>query len=197
MLFRSCINTTAEISNKGEFIGNPSECAMLMFYEESRKKDITKRSYKEEREEHPVLQCFPFNSDIKHMTTVCMIFDKTIAFTKGSPETILGMCSLSDEMTLDIERHMIEAEKKAMRIIAFAHKELPEVKDYSIIENHAELEQMMVFDGFVAIADPLRSEVYEAIKNCGSAGVEVKILTGDNIITATAIASQQIGRAHV
>ena len=48
----------------------------------------------------------------------------------------------------------------------------------------------MVFDGFVAIADPLRSDVYDAVAACRSAGVGVKILTGDNIVTATAIAKE-------
>lgn len=48
----------------------------------------------------------------------------------------------------------------------------------------------MVFDGFVAISDPLRSDVYAAVKSCRGAGVGLKILTGDNIITATAIANE-------
>lgn len=52
------------------------------------------------------------------------------------------------------------------------------------------MESDMVFDGFVAIADPLRSDVYDAVAACRSAGVGVKILTGDNIVTATAIAKE-------
>lgn len=52
------------------------------------------------------------------------------------------------------------------------------------------MESGMVFDGFVAIADPLRSDVYDAVAACRSAGVGVKILTGDNIVTATAIAKE-------
>ena len=48
----------------------------------------------------------------------------------------------------------------------------------------------MVFDGFVAIADPLREEVYEAIQDCKNAGIDIKILTGDNLTTAKAIGNQ-------
>ena len=49
----------------------------------------------------------------------------------------------------------------------------------------------MTFDGFVGIADPLRAEVFDAVKTCKTAGIEVKMLTGDNIVTATAIAQHQ------
>ena len=48
----------------------------------------------------------------------------------------------------------------------------------------------MTFDGFSAISDPLRSDVFEAVNNCRLAGVDLKILTGDNIVTATAIANE-------
>lgn len=61
---------------------------------------------------------------------------------------------------------------------------------FSAKEAHRRMESDMVFDGFVAIADPLRSDVYDAVAACRSAGVGVKILTGDNIVTATAIAKE-------
>ena len=48
----------------------------------------------------------------------------------------------------------------------------------------------MIFDGFVAITDPLRQDVYEAVNKCRSAGIDLKILTGDNIVTAEAIANE-------
>ena len=47
----------------------------------------------------------------------------------------------------------------------------------------------MVYDGFVAITDPLREDVFAAVKHCRSAGIDLKMLTGDNIVTATAIAN--------
>lgn len=78
----------------------------------------------------------------------------------------------------------------AAQLISFAHKELAEMEDFSAKEAHRRMESDMVFDGFVAIADPLRSDVYDAVAACRSAGVGVKILTGDNIVTATAIAKE-------
>lgn len=77
-----------------------------------------------------------------------------------------------------------------MRVIAFAHKQVPENLDYSDEELHSALETDMQFDGFVAIADPLRPEVYDAVATCRSAGIDLKILTGDHINTARAIAGQ-------
>lgn len=90
----------------------------------------------------------------------------------------------------EIEEAIVSAEKKAMRVIAFAHKELDSMRDYSKENEHNKLESEMVFDGVVAIADPIRADVYDAVKSCQSAGVGVKILTGDNIVTASAIADE-------
>lgn len=88
------------------------------------------------------------------------------------------------------EAAITNAEENAMRVIAFAHKKLDGMRDYEEEKEHTQMESNMVFDGFVAISDPLRADVYDAVKCCRSAGVGVKILTGDNIITASAIASE-------
>jgi Ca2+-transporting ATPase len=92
-----------------------------------------------------------------------------ITYFKGSPEKIIDLCKVNAPKEIE------EYQKKACRIIAFAHKVTD--GDYE-------------FDGYAAIADPLRSDVYHAVQNCRLAGVDLKILTGDNIITATAIANE-------
>lgn len=180
-----CLNTTADIGEKGEFIGNPTECAMLNFFNASGNK-----TYKQERADHETLCAFPFSSDLKHMTTISNVDEKIISYVKGSPECVIKMCALTPERVDEIERAILSAEQKAMRVIAFAHKELSQMRDYENEAEHQKLESDMVFDGFVAIADPLRSDVYEAVQSCQSAGVGVKILTGDNIITASSIADE-------
>lgn len=180
-----CLNTTADIGDKGEFIGNPTECAMLNFFNAS-----SKKTYKEERADHETLSAFPFSSELKHMTTISNVDGKIISYVKGSPECVLKMCSLSAKRKDEIEEAIVSAEKKAMRVIAFAHKELDSMRDYSEENEHNKLESEMVFDGVVAIADPIRADVYDAVKSCQSAGVGVKILTGDNIVTASAIADE-------
>jgi Ca2+-transporting ATPase len=185
-----CLNTTADISQDGTFIGNPTECAMLNFYERSDIRKKSGKSYKDERSDHDVLHAFPFSSELKHMTTISKVDGKTISYVKGSPECVFAMCDISDSRRSEIEQYITKAQEKAMRVIAFAHKELDDMLDYEVEHHHAAMETDMVFDGFVAISDPLRADVYEAIKNCHLAGIDLKILTGDNIVTATAIAKE-------
>ncbi|RKD35319.1 calcium-translocating P-type ATPase, PMCA-type [Lacrimispora algidixylanolytica] len=185
-----CLNTTADISPDGSFIGNPTECAMISFYQNSKAFKNTGKSYKDERSDHEVLHAFPFSSELKHMTTISKVDGKIISYVKGSPECVFSMCSLSPSKQAEIEHFIVKAQEKAMRVIAFAHKELLEMKDYEDDIHHNDMERDMVFDGFVAISDPLRSDVYESVKHCRMAGVDLKILTGDNIITAIAIANE-------
>lgn len=190
MIHNICLNTTADIGEDGTFIGNPTECALLNFYEKSVERNRSGKSYVDERSEHDILSAFPFSSELKHMTTISKVDGKIISYVKGSPECVFSMCKLSDSVKIEIENYIIEAQEKAMRVIAFAHKELPVMQDFEEESKHEAMESNMIFDGFVAISDPLRSDVYDSVKSCKSAGVELKILTGDNIITATAIADE-------
>lgn len=112
--------------------------------------------------------------------------DKTGTLTENK----MTVRALKPDRLAELCRVLVQAEEQAMRVIAFAHKELAEMEDFSAKEAHRRMESDMVFDGFVAIADPLRSDVYDAVAACRSAGVGVKILTGDNIVTATAIAKE-------
>ncbi len=190
LIHNVCLNTTADISQDGTFIGNPTECAMLNFYEKSVIRKTSGKSYKDERNDHDVLHAFPFSSELKHMTTISKVNGKIISYVKGSPESVFAMCALSDQDKAEIEHYITKAQEKAMRVIAFAHKELDQMRDYEEEEHHTAMETDMVFDGFVAISDPLRADVYEAVKNCRQAGIDLKILTGDNIVTAKAIANE-------
>lgn len=190
LIHNICLNTTADLGPEGNFIGNPTECAMLNFYEQSSTRRESGKSYRDEREDHEILGAFPFSSELKHMTTISRVDGKIISYVKGSPECVFEMCRMPEQARREAEDHMRRAQEKAMRVIAFAHKELPSMEDYEEEEKHQEMEQDMVFDGFVAISDPLRKEVYEAVRSCRGAGVDLKILTGDNIITASAIANE-------
>lgn len=190
LIHNICLNTTADLSEKGEFIGNPTECAMLNFYENSDHRRSSGKSYTDERRDHDMIHVFPFSSDLKHMTTVSRVDGKIISYVKGSPECVFSMCSAEPAKRDEIQKYIRQAQEKSMRIIAFGHKELSDVSDIESEEYHREMESDMVFDGFVAISDPLRADVYEAVKSCRAAGVALKILTGDNIYTAKAIADE-------
>jgi len=178
-----CINSTAEIGRNGLFIGNPTECALLTA---AGKAGI---DYNEYRKKSVITHVFPFSSEKKSMTTVVQEGNSLTVYSKGSPEKIFLSCCINEETRKEIEEQITVWQKKAYRIIAFAHKQLS-LNNEQVTINEDIIESGMVFDGFTAISDPLRSDVYEAVKQCRLAGVDVKILTGDNIITATAIADE-------
>lgn len=190
LLHNICLNTMAELGEDGGFLGNPSECAMLAFYNSAQARNFGGRTYSQERSAHKILSAFPFSSELKHMTTICELDGKPVVYVKGSPECVLAMCTLDGDKQRNVEEQMRRFEARAMRVIAFAHKDLPRLENYEAETAHRALESGLTFDGFVAISDPLRGEVYDAVRSCREAGVALKILTGDNIVTAAAIANE-------
>jgi len=198
LLENFCINSTANIEyveNKPTFIGSPTECAMIVAYTKS---ESIKDTYKKVREDANTVANYPFTSETKNMTTVVNCNEKFIAYSKGSPEKILSQCSkilingeicdFTSERITEVEEKIMSFQKDACRVLAFAHKEFSNELDFEKSRNIIESE--MVYDGFVSITDPLREDVFEAIEHCKNAGIDLKILTGDNIVTAKAIANQ-------
>lgn len=122
------------------------------------------------------------------MTSLVDFKGKILCLSKGSPEKILSQCKMMPcQDALKINKQILYFQNLAYRVIAFAHKEITDDRD---VKDRELLESQMIFDGFVAISDPLRPEVYEAIMDCKKAGIDVKILTGDNLSTAKAIGNQ-------
>lgn len=180
-----CINSTADLKIEEEelsFIGNPTECALLVA---SKKSGV---DYIEKRKLSKIIYVFPFSSENKNMTTIIEKNNEICAYTKGSPEKIISMCNIEIEKREEIEKEIVRCQEKAFRIIAFAHKKINKIFDFE--SNRELVESKMIFDGFVAISDPLRKDVFESIKKCRSAGIDIKILTGDNIVTTKSIAEE-------
>ena len=184
LLNNYCINSNANVSLEDgtwSFIGNPTECSLLVA---AQKAGV---DYQKRRHDADVVRVFPFSSQNKDMSTIVREDGKTILYTKGNPEKILSLCSnISEAEKAENLKLMEQFQSEAGRLLAFAHKEL---NGYSG-EAQEEVEQDLLYDGFVVISDPLSPDVYEAIKNCRGAGIEVKMLTGDNIRTARAIANE-------
>lgn len=180
-----CLNGTADIRIEDKnvtFIGNPTECALLVAANKAG------QNYKEIRKNNLIEHVFPFSSETKNMTTVIQDDDKLLILSKGSPEKILSMCDMTKVNRLKAHEQIEKFEKKAFRVIAFAHKNESKISDYE--ENRENIENNLIFDGFVAIVDPLRKDVYDAVKRCKKSSINLKMLTGDNIVTATAIAHE-------
>jgi Ca2+-transporting ATPase len=92
-----------------------------------------------------------------------------------------------------VHAQLRDAARQAMRTLAFAFKWLPAdyPEDHDVLhERRGELEEGLVFAGLVAIRDPLREDVREALDQCRRAGLEVKMITGDNVETARAVGGE-------
>src|SRR5262249_10155244 len=145
-----------------------------------------------------------FSSDRKRMTSVVEREGRLVVFMKGAPEIVLERCThgldgagetvpLTDADLQVLAGQLREAAGRAMRTLAFAHRDLPADTprdEDSLHDRRDEIERGLVFDGWVAIRDPLRPDVPDAIAECRQAGIEVKMITGDNIETARAIGAE-------
>ncbi|MEG1836929.1 MAG: calcium-translocating P-type ATPase, PMCA-type [Synergistaceae bacterium] len=185
LLNNFALNSTADVTFDNDnytFIGNPTECALLVATHKSNK------NYAEIRDENTTLLVFPFTSETKNMTVITKNGNDCTVYTKGSPEKILSMCDISNENKIDIEEKIANFQRLSGRVIAFAHKSID--SDNISEDNRAFIENALNFDGFVVIKDPLRADVHDAVMHCRNAGIELKMLTGDNIVTAHAIANE-------
>ncbi|EDQ88754.1 uncharacterized protein MONBRDRAFT_8804 [Monosiga brevicollis MX1] len=175
---------------------NKTECACLKFAD-----DLSDRPYTAYREETPVedyVKVYPFDSATKRMETVVRLpSGKYRVYVKGASEIILSFATAYDvgndqtkPLTADdraaLERDVIvRFAEQALRVICIAYKDFDEAQDW---EQEEELLTDLVVSAFVGIQDPVRPEVPDAVATCQRAGVTVRMVTGDNMITARAIA---------
>ena len=184
------LNTTAHLETKDNVtsgIGNPTEIALLLWLTSNG------HNYRELRTVGKVENQLPFSTERKYMATVASLNGQRFLFVKGAPETIMGLCSLTDEERNDTTHLLRSYQSKAMRTLAFAYKPLPGEVEVNFAD--ANLMQGLTLQGVAAISDPIRQDVPAAVKECLDAGIEVKIVTGDTAATAIEIA-RQIGIWH-
>ncbi len=143
----------------------------------------------------PRVKEYPFDSDRKLMTTVNKVGEKYIAYTKGGIDELLAKCTsyeINGEIKTDLENYKpeidknnIEMAKEALRVLAFAYKELDHEPTDEEMKN---IEENLTFVGMVGMIDPPREEVKQAVEKCKTAGIKTVMITGDHKITAVAIA---------
>ncbi len=174
-------NLTVNEDGSFSFVGNPTECALLVGLKKSG------FDYEDIRNKNEEIKTFAFSSQKKMMTRIVDNEGQLIAYLKGSPERVIDRCSnVSEEKERELTKLMASFQEKAGRLIAFAHRELDSYNG----EGEDVIERDFVFDGFAVISDPVSDEVYASLRKCRKAGIEVKMLTGDNIVTAKAIANE-------
>ena len=129
----------------------------------------------------------PFSTEHKYMATIADMEGKRLLFVKGAPEIVMAHCNLTAEEQKDIQRQLFDYQNRAMRTLAFAYKELPDTVEECRLK---EGDNNLTLQAIAAISDPLREEVPGAVRECQSAGIDVKIVTGDTSATAIEIARQ-------
>ncbi len=186
------VNSEANLEINGNVvhrIGNPTECALLALFQENG------FDYKTVREGAVRFNEMSHNSQRKMSMVLVQDGEKTVCHIKGAPERILLKCGFisKDGQTVDIGPYRAEidaaltaASKRALRVLAIAEKtscsnakcnaqECLDCPNYTLL-------------ALVGIEDPVREEVPAAVETCHAAGVQVKMITGDALPTAVAIA---------
>ncbi len=179
-----------ELYNRVEFMGDPTEQALLKIAYGS---GFTKNELKKD---NVIVKEFVFTSSRKMMSIVRENKNQRISYVKGAPEIILERCTheminngiveLSKKRRQEVQEVYEDFSNKGLRVLGFAFKELKSKKD--ITEKDAESD--LVFVGIQGMIDPPREEVVGAIKACQEAGIKIKMITGDSLITAKAVCAK-------
>ncbi|MBD5248529.1 MAG: calcium-translocating P-type ATPase, PMCA-type [Barnesiella sp.] len=183
------VNSTAQLDLSGEkpqVLGNPTEGALMLWLKSQGVNYVDLKDATTRVEE------LPFTTERKYMATVVKsATGKTILYVKGAPEIIFGMCHNTAGVTKqEIDAQLLEYQNQAMRTLGFAYQ-VVEDGDKTIADNKV-VAQNLTFLGIVAISDPVRGDVPDAVKEVIDAGIKVKIVTGDTPGTAKEI-GRQIG----
>jgi len=187
-------NTTAFLETETDTVsgvGNPTEIALLIWLYNHH------LNYLDIRKSTPAISQITFTTERKYMAILVdskLMPGKRILYVKGAPEIIINKCNKTfvDGQIMDISPSLpkitdwlTKAQSQAMRTISFGYK---------IVDNNANEctklyeEGGLTFVGMAAITDPIRPDIADAIDECRSASIDIKIVTGDTEVTATEIA---------
>ena len=164
---------------KEQHIGDPTETAIVLA---CHKNGMPKE---ELGEKYPRLAGIPFDSDRKLMSVVCDIEGKKVVIVKGAFDMMASRCVSGDiEKARETVNNLSE---DALRVLAVGYKVVDEIPQDITSEN---LENGLTFMGLLGMIDPPRPEAKEAVATCRKAGIKPVMITGDHIVTASAIARE-------
>ena len=174
-----CDGSVSFHGTEEKHIGDPTETAIVLAaHKNGMPKDELTRQY-------PRLAEIPFDSDRKLMTTVCQIEGKLVAIVKGAFDVMAPRCIAGDMQAA--RKVNDEMSSNALRVLAIATRELDEMPAEITPDV---LEKDLTFLGLVGMIDPPRPEAKEAVKTCRKAGIKPVMITGDHVVTASAIARE-------
>ena len=174
-----CSDGSVTIGENGEqqHIGDPTETSIVYAaLRNGYSKDQLNSTY-------PRIAELPFDSDRKLMTTVNEMDGKYVVITKGACDILFDKCVKGDTEKARIVNE--EMSKNALRVLAVAYKVLDKAPEEVSFEA---LESDLTFMGLVGMIDPPRPEAKEAVALCRKAGIKPVMITGDHVVTASAIA---------
>ncbi len=162
----------------GVDIGDPTETALIHFAHKAGLSDT------EIRENYKRISEIPFDSDRKLMSTLNIVNGSKVMYTKGAADVLTERMNITETVKNQIREQVEQLSKQGLRILCFACKEFE--GDEITIDDENGLEYM----GLIAMMDPPREESAQAVAECKSAGIKPVMITGDHIVTASAIAKE-------
>lgn len=186
-LINNALLCNDSVTVEGKEIGDPTEVALVNLGEELHLDELVIR------EKYQRISEIPFDSDRKLMSTVNIVNNKSVLFTKGALDALInkvnylatsdGVRRLSDEERKKIILVNKQLSEQGLRILAFAYKELQDREEIT-----KEDENDYIFTGLISMIDPPRVESKDAVHKCIMAGIKPVMITGDHKVTAAAIA---------
>ena len=164
-------------NSEEQHVGDPTETAIVLAaHKNGMPKEILNGKY-------PRLADLPFDSDRKRMTTIHQMDGKYVAIVKGAFDSIRPLCVAGD---LDqASQKNDEMSRQALRVLTIAYKEMDQLPKEITIDT---IEKDLTFMGLVGMIDPPRPEARDAVAVCRQAGIRPVMITGDHVVTASAIA---------
>jgi Ca2+-transporting ATPase len=183
-----CNEATITVDPELKILGDPVDTALLKAAQKAGL-DID-----QVRTDHPQLDLIPFSSERKMMTTLHQVDGSVIAYTKGAPGIVMTHCAsceangdvlpLADDHCQVVEQTIHQLQGEGMYVLGLASKKL------ASSQITPQVEQDMIFMGLLVLMDPPRPKAAEAISIAQNAGIRVVMITGDNGLTAQAIAGR-------
>ncbi|MEE2058396.1 cation-translocating P-type ATPase [Rhodococcus artemisiae] len=193
-----CLDSDATVSDTGEIVGDPTEAALVVLAAKAGvDAPLTRRTY-------PRIAEVPFDSAYKFMATFHHLqvdgSTQFVELVKGGPDVVLDRCAAAyrpgrQVVPLDeVRKELTEANRvmseKGLRVLAFAARRIDAQEEATVVADPMSFVEDLTFVGMVGIVDPLRPEAVSAVRTAHSAGIDVRMITGDHAITAAAIGAE-------
>lgn len=198
LAYVSALASDATVSRSGEVVGDPTEAAVVVLAEK------IGTSVTETRLAYPRVATVPFDSTYKFMATFHHAplagEPRLVGLVKGGPDVVLARCTRAlvpdgstvalDDVREAVDRANARLGEAGLRVLALAVRAMPVDQTDAVAGDPMAAVENLVFLGLVGIIDPLRPEAIEAVRVAHRAGIDVRMITGDHLVTAQAIAAE-------